>query len=67
MPGLEARAVQPVASPYAGYVTLAPLKTLAVKHNGLSPNSLGETEENIEKEVLGLPKNCEMAAEFDTL
>ena len=49
MPGLEARAVQPVASPYAGYVTLAPLKTLAVKHNGLSPNSIGETEENIEK------------------
>jgi len=32
MPGLEARTVQPVSSPHTGYVTLAPLKTLAVKH-----------------------------------
>jgi hypothetical protein len=32
MPGLEARTIQPIASPYTGYVTLAPLKTLAVKH-----------------------------------
>ena len=36
-------------------------------YNGLSPNSLGETEENIEKEVLGFPKHCQMTAEFDTL
>ena len=32
VPGLEARTVQPIASPYTGCVTLAPLKTLAVKH-----------------------------------